>query len=91
MNTIERIILLYLVIVNAAAFLLMLIDKRKAIKGLWRIPEKTLLTVCALGGSLGGLLGMRLFRHKTLHLQFSLGIPVMLTFHVVGLIVLHML
>ena len=82
---------LYLLIVNVLSCLLMLIDKRKAIKGLWRIPEKTLLTVCALGGSLGGLLGMRLFRHKTLHLQFSLGIPVMLTFHVVGLIVLHML
>lgn len=82
---------LYLLIVNVLSCLLMLIDKIKAIKGRWRISEKTLLTVCALGGSLGGLLGMKLFRHKTLHPQFSIGIPVMLAIHIVALIVLHML
>lgn len=68
----------YLAIINALSFLLMLIDKQKAKRRRWRIPERTLLGVCAVGGSLGGLLGMKLFHHKTLHKQFSLGIPAML-------------
>ena len=78
----------YLVIINAAALLFMLVDKVKAKRNLWRIPERTLLSLCALGGSLGGLLGMKLFRHKTLHLRFSIGIPVMLAVHVVILVFL---
>lgn len=82
---------LYLLIINALSFLFMLTDKIKAIKGRWRIPEKTLLGVCAMGGSLGGLIAMKLFRHKTLHPQFSIGIPVILAVHVVALIILHML
>ena len=82
---------LYLLIINALSFLFMLIDKRKAIKNRWRIPERTLLGLCAIGGSLGGLLAMRLFRHKTLHPQFSIGIPILLAVHVVALIILHML
>ena len=73
---------IYLTIINAIAFLLMLIDKQKARKKRWRIPERVLLGCCAIGGSLGGLLGMRLFRHKTLHLRFSVGIPVMLVIHI---------
>lgn len=73
-----RPILLYLLIINAAGFLLMLIDKYKARKNLWRIPEKTLLGVAVAGGSLGTYLGMRLFRHKTRHPQFYIGIPVIL-------------
>lgn len=82
---------LYLIIMNALAFLFMLIDKAKAKKNRWRIPEKTLLGLCAIGGSLGGLLAMKIFRHKTLHPQFSIGIPVMLAVHVVLLILLHVL
>ena len=76
-------ILLYLLIVNAIAFLLMLIDKQKAKKKRWRIPEATLLGIIAIGGSLGGLLGMFLLRHKTLHKRFSIGIPMMLALHLV--------
>ena len=71
-------ILLYLLIVNAAAFLLMLVDKRKAQKKLWRIPESTLLLSAAIGGSIGSLAGMYTFRHKTKHLKFTLGIPAIL-------------
>lgn len=82
---------LYLLIINAASFLFMLVDKIKAIRRRWRIPEKTLLGICAIGGSLGGFLSMKLFRHKTLHPQFSIGIPIMLAVHAVALIVLHML
>lgn len=78
----------YLVIINALSLLLMLIDKCKAKKKMWRIPEKVLLGVCAIGGSVGGLLGMKLFRHKTLHPQFSIGIPVMLALHIVLAVVL---
>ena len=71
-------ILLYLLIINALAFLLMLADKRKAEKNLWRIPESTLLTAAAFGGSIGALIGMYRFRHKTRHLKFTLGIPAIL-------------
>lgn len=74
-------IALYLCIINALAFLLMLIDKQKAKKNRWRIPEATLLGVSAIGGSVGGLLGMCLLRHKTLHKRFSIGIPLMLVAH----------
>lgn len=69
---------LYLCTINALSFLLMLIDKQKAKKNKWRIPEKTLLGVCLIGGSVGGLISMHLFRHKTKHLRFRLGIPLML-------------
>lgn len=74
-------IAVYLCIINALAFLLMLIDKQKAKKNRWRIPEATLLGVSAIGGSVGGLLGMCLLRHKTLHKRFSIGIPLMLVAH----------
>ena len=70
--------LLYLLLINAAAFVLMLADKRKARKNRWRIPERTLILSAALGGSIGALLGMYTFRHKTKHLKFTLGIPAIL-------------
>ena len=70
--------LLYLLIVNAIAFLLMLIDKKKAKKKKWRIPEATLMGFASIGGSIGALMGMYTFRHKTLHKKFTIGIPVIL-------------
>lgn len=77
---------LYLLIINAAAFLLMLTDKRKARQKAWRIPEATLLGIAALGGSLGALLGMRLFHHKTQKPNFAIGIPMFLAIHILLLI-----
>lgn len=71
-------LLFYLLTINAVGLLIMLADKEKAKKHLWRIPEATLLTVAALGGSLGCLAGMRLFRHKTRKLKFYLGLPAIL-------------
>lgn len=68
----------YLLIVNASGFLLMLLDKQKAKKKRWRIPEATLMGVAAMGGSVGSLVGMYTFRHKTKHLKFTLGIPAIL-------------
>ena len=73
-----KLILLYLLIVNAVAFVLMLADKRKAQKKLWRIPESTLLLSATIGGSIGALAGMYTFRHKTKHLKFTLGVPAIL-------------
>lgn len=68
-------LLLYLFIINAAAFLLMLIDKQKAKKNQWRIPETVLIGSAIIGGSLGAWCGMQLFRHKTWHKKFAFGIP----------------
>ena len=70
--------LIYLLIVNAIAYLLMLIDKQKAKKKKWRIPEATLMGFAAIGGTIGALMGMYTFRHKTLHKKFTLGIPAIL-------------
>lgn len=77
------ILISYLLIINALALILMLSDKLKAIKKAWRIPEATLIGVAAIGGSLGALSGMLLFRHKTRHPKFFLGIPAMLVLHIV--------
>lgn len=71
-------IMLYLVIVNAAGFLLMLADKYKAKKNLWRIPEATLMGTAAIGGSIGVLAGMYTIRHKTRHKKFTIGVPLIL-------------
>lgn len=73
-----KLILLYLLIINAIGFVLMLVDKHKARKNLWRIPESTLMSAAALGGSIGCLIGMYTVRHKTRHLKFTLGIPLIL-------------
>ena len=83
-----KLILLYLLIVNAVAFLLMLVDKQSARKKLWRIPESTLLLTAAIGGSIGALAGMYTFRHKTRHLKFTLGIPAILIAQIAGVFLL---
>lgn len=83
-----KLILFYLLIINAVAFLLMLVDKQKARKKLWRIPESTLLLSAAIGGSIGSLAGMYTFRHKTKHLKFTLGVPAILILQIIGTILL---
>ena len=70
--------LIYLLTVNAAGFLLMRGDKLRARKRRWRTPEALLLAAAVLGGSLGTLAGMYLFQHKTRHLKFVLGVPLIL-------------
>lgn len=80
--------LVYLLLINALGFALMLADKRKAQKKQWRIPESTLITAALLGGSLGTITAMRLFRHKTRHPKFSLGLPVIFALQVILIFVL---
>lgn len=69
---------LYLAAVNLVAFALYGIDKYKARAGAWRIPEKTLLGIAVLGGSVGAIAGMKVFHHKTRHWYFRYGLPVLL-------------
>ena len=64
----------------------MLADKRKAIKNAWRIPEVTLMGIALIGGSVGCLAGMRIFRHKTRHPKFSIGLPVIAAIQITGVI-----
>ena len=75
-------IILYLISINVIAFLAMFIDKRKAKKGTRRIPEKTLFSLVALGGGIGGIAGMYTFRHKTKKARFVIGFPLILIFEI---------
>jgi uncharacterized membrane protein YsdA (DUF1294 family) len=73
----------YVIIVNLIGFLLMGIDKRKAVKHAFRIPESTLFIVALIGGSLGSLLGMYTFHHKTRHWYFVYGMPAILVLQII--------
>ncbi|MGM9671917.1 MAG: DUF1294 domain-containing protein [Oscillospiraceae bacterium] len=73
-----RYLLICLAAVNVAAFAAMGIDKAKAKAGAWRVPEATLFLLAVLGGSVGGILGMQLFHHKTRHKTFTVGFPAIL-------------
>lgn len=73
-----RIVIFYLLAANLLTFVTYGIDKYKARHNKWRIPEATLLLAAALGGSIGALLAMRVFRHKTLHRKFRYGVPAIL-------------
>ena len=80
---------IYLILINALSFMLMLADKLRAQKNAWRIPEATLMTAAALGGSFGAWLGMKLCHHKTKKPTFSLGIPILLVLQVILLLFLY--
>ena len=79
----SKIIIGYFILVNIVGFLSMAIDKEKAIHNKWRIPEKTLFIIAIIGGSLGSILGMQMFRHKTKHASFTIGMPVILMIQIV--------
>ena len=74
----QGLLAVYLLVINVAAFALYGVDKRRAKQGAWRIPEKTLFLLPLLGGSVGGILGMRVFHHKTKHWYFRIGLPLIL-------------
>ena len=86
MNTDLKIILLYLFAINIVAFFAFGIDKLKAKRDKWRIPESTLLSMAVLGGSIGALAGMKVWRHKTLHNKFRIGIPVIIALQIAAVV-----
>lgn len=75
-------LIIYLIAINIVTFAAFGIDKWKAINGRWRISEARLISLSAAGGSLGGILGMYFFRHKTKHIKFLVGLPVLLIAHI---------
>lgn len=77
------VLIVYLLILNITGFVLMGADKKKARTQAWRIPEATLFLVAFLGGSLGSIVGMRYFRHKTKHWYFVWGMPLILILQIV--------
>lgn len=89
METVSRILIVYLIVMNALGILIMYVDKQKAIHKKWRIPEKSLFLVSILGGSFGTWAGMYFFRHKTKHWYFVLGFPVIFFAHVALLVFLY--
>ena len=79
-------ILIYLGVINLIGFFAMFLDKQKAKRGKWRIPEKTLFLLAVIGGSLGTTLGMHMFRHKTKHWYFKFGMPFILIVQIILMI-----
>ena len=80
----------YLLAINAVAFIVYGIDKYKAMKAKWRIPEATLLLLAVLGGSIGAWMGMKVWHHKTMHKKFKYGIPAILLIQIALMEYLHM-
>jgi len=85
-----KIELVYLLVINAVGFAVMGMDKYKAIKGRWRVPEKTLFLLSILGGSVGTWAGMYAFRHKTKHWYFVIGMPAILFIQIALVIYLNL-
>ena len=79
-------IIIYFIIINLLGFLIMYIDKQKAKKGHWRIPEKTLFIITALGGGIGTIAGMYIFRHKTQKIAFVIGFPAITILEIIAII-----
>ncbi len=79
---------IYVLVINLVGFILMGIDKRRAIKRAFRIPEATLFTVACIGGSIGSILGMKFFHHKTRHWYFVYGMPIILILQILFIILI---
>lgn len=76
MKIFNSIVLIYLIIINLVSFIIMGVDKSRAKKGQWRIPESQFMTLAFIGGAIGSFLGMRTFRHKTKHIKFLVFVPI---------------
>lgn len=85
--SVQKVGLIYLVLINIAAYAVFGWDKHKARRGGWRIPEKTLLLLALAGGSIGAWIGMKVFRHKTRKAKFKVGVLVILTVQCVGVVI----
>ena len=82
MNSFDFIIL-YVAAVNVISFIVMGVDKRRAVKRAFRVPESTLFVLAIIGGSIGSIAGMHLFHHKTRHWSFLYGMPVILALQII--------
>ena len=89
-NTLHSCLACYLLGINAVTFIVYGIDKYKAKKAKWRIPEATLLLLAVLGGSIGAWMGMKVWHHKTKHKKFKYGIPAILLIQIALMTYLHM-
>ncbi len=89
-NTLHSCLAYYLLGINAVTFIVYGIDKYKAKKARWRIPEATLLLLAVLGGSIGAWMGMKVWHHKTKHKKFKYGIPAILLIQIALMTYLHM-
>lgn len=78
----ERVVFIYITVMNILGFVIMGVDKHKAYRHKWRISEKSIFLAGLLGGGLGILLGMSFFHHKTKHLKFTLGIPLVILMNI---------
>ena len=88
--TLHSYLVCYLLAINAVTFIVYGIDKYKAKKAKWRIPEATLLLLAVLGGSVGAWVGMKVWHHKTMHKKFKYGIPAILLIQIALMAFLHM-
>lgn len=79
----------WLILINIITFVIYALDKYKAVRHLWRIPEKTLIFLAIIGGSPAALLAMYTIRHKTRHIKFTLGVPVILVVQIIVLYILY--
>lgn len=83
----HKVAFLYVIIMNIIGVMMMGIDKSRAKRHAWRIPESTLFLISLLGGSVGSLAGMYLFRHKTKHMKFVIGMPLILLIQIAACII----
>ena len=90
MGDIHKISAVYLLVVIAVTFAVYGWDKLCAKRGMWRVPEKSLLLLALLGGSVGAMAAMTFFRHKTRHLKFIYGVPMIFVLQIAALVYLHM-
>jgi len=88
-RSVDYFILCILVAMNLIGFLAMGIDKKRAIKKMWRIPERTLLQIALFGGGIGAFLGMKLFRHKTKHAVFFITLPILAVIDILLIIMIY--
>uniref|UniRef100_UPI00402A4373 DUF1294 domain-containing protein n=1 Tax=Prevotella sp. TaxID=59823 RepID=UPI00402A4373 len=88
-NTLHSYLAYYLLAINVVTFIVYGIDKYKAKKAKWRIPEATLLLLAVLGGSIGAWMGMKVWHHKTMHKKFKYGIPAILLIQIALMTYLH--
>ena len=92
MDNLQKIIVIYLIVINVVTFFIYGIDKWKAMRSKWRISEAMLLVLAVIGGSIGAWLGMKVWHHKTMHKKFKYGIPVIIVIQlfIIGYFILYL-